>query len=141
MLVLLASALLGPTPHAVAPQDSLPCAALEHTWNAAHLAGDTVTLKALWADDLVVTVPEMPTFTKADLLGFWRSGRATITRYETSALGCHDHGTTGVVTGRLRRERDFNGQRVVDDWRFTKVYVRQHGDWTVVAYHASRSPE
>src|SRR5678815_5398186 len=33
---------------------------LETTWNSAHVAGDAAALDALWADELVVTVPKMP---------------------------------------------------------------------------------
>lgn len=57
---------------------------LEQEWNRAHLAGDTLALREIWADDLVVAVPRMPLMSRTDLLAFWRSGRSNITRYETS---------------------------------------------------------
>jgi len=44
-----------------------------------------------------------------------------------------------VVSGRLQRTRSINGQETSDDWRFTKTYVRQGGQWPVVAFHASEA--
>jgi ketosteroid isomerase-like protein len=110
---------------------------LETVWNEAHLHGDAETLDRLWADDLVITVPNMPVMAKADVLGMWRSGRVKIQRYETSDTRIRVYGDAAVVTGRVKRTRDFNGRTVDDDWRFTKVYVRRAGGWQVVAFHAS----
>src|SRR5580658_7303795 len=59
---------------------------LEKVWNDAHLAGDTAALDALWADELVVTVPKMPLFNKAQSLAIWRTGKMKFKRYETSDL-------------------------------------------------------
>jgi ketosteroid isomerase-like protein len=145
MLYYLLSALVlavpasGGAPHLPLPQsaDSAELVRLESVWNDAHLRGDTVALSNLWAEELVVTVPEMPVMSKADLLRFWRSGRSAITRYETSELRVRVYADAAVVTGRLRRERNFNGRLVPDDWRFTKVYVRRGRRWQVVAYQAS----
>jgi ketosteroid isomerase-like protein len=121
------------------PDITLNIGQLEREWNEAHLGGDVPAIDRLCADDMVVTVPEMPVMAKADILGFWRSGRARITRYETSDTRVLVHGEAAVVTGRLQRRRDFNGRVVDDDWRFTKTYLRRGDRWQVVAYHASVS--
>jgi hypothetical protein len=113
---------------------------LETVWNEAHVRGDAAALTALWDDELTVTVPGMPLMTKSDLVAFWRSGRSAISRHETSDLLIRIYENAGVVTGRLQRERNFNGQAVVDDWRFLKVYVRRGGVWKVVAYQATAAP-
>ncbi len=137
------SSTLAVGPAAVSPMqapDSVELLRLESLWNQAHVRSDTATLAALWDEDLVVTVPEMPVMSKADLLRFWRSGRSAITRYETSNLRIRIYGNTAVVTGRLGRERNFNGRLVSDDWRFIKVYVRHDGRWQVVAYQAAVAP-
>ena len=120
--------------------DSVELLRLENLWNQAHVHGDTATLATLWAEDLVVTVPEMPVMSKADLLGFWRSGRSAIARYETRDLRVRTYGNAAVVTGRLARDRNFNGRLISDDWRFIKVYVRHDGRWQVVAYQAAVAP-
>jgi len=139
LLLLLAAAISGASRSASAQAaDSLELLRLETVWNRAHVEADTVALARLWTDDLEVTVPEMPPMSKADLLRFWRSGRSAIARYETSEVHVKLYGDAAVVTGRLRRERNFNGSLLTDDWRFTKAYVRRRGQWQVAAYHASQ---
>jgi hypothetical protein len=143
MIALLAASAFLPS-QAASPSRDTPDATelrrLETVWNAAHVRGDVAALTALWDDELTVTVPEMPLMTKSDLVAFWRSGRSAITRHETSDVLIRIYENSGVVTGRLQRERNFNGQAVRDDWRFLKVYVRRGGVWKVVAYQATVAP-
>ncbi len=110
---------------------------LEGVWNEAHLRGDADALERLWADDLVVMVPEMRVMTKPGLIAFVRSGRMKFDRYETSDIRVTVYEDAAVVSGRMQRTRTVNGQTVSDDWRFTKMYVRRAGRWQVVAFHAS----
>lgn len=114
--------------------------ALEARWNDAHIYADTNTLYRLWADDIIVIVPEMRPFTKDDLRAFWRSGRSNITRYETSDVTVRGYDNSAVVEGRLRREQSVSGRVETSEWRFTKIYVRRNGRWQVVSYHASPLP-
>jgi uncharacterized protein (TIGR02246 family) len=114
---------------------------LEGVWNEAHLRGDVSVLDALCATDLTVIVPGMSPMSKADILGFWKSGRAKITQYETSDVKVVVRGRTAVATGRLARTRDFNGTVMNDRWHFTKTYANEDGRWVLVAYHASEAPQ
>ena len=114
---------------------------LEKVWNEAHEHGDAEALNALWADDMEIAVPKMPVMSKADALGFARSGRMKFLRYQTSDIHIRVYGDAAVVTGRLQRTRSMNGQEMADDWRFTKTYVRQAGQWRVVAFHASEAAQ
>ena len=112
---------------------------LETVWNQAHEHGDADVLEALWADDMEVAVPKMPVMTKADVLKFARSGRMKFLSYKTSDIRVRLYDNAAVVTGRLQRTRSMNGQDISDDWRFTKVYVREAQKWRVVAFHASEA--
>jgi uncharacterized protein (TIGR02246 family) len=114
---------------------------LETVWNEAHENGDAETLDKLWADDMEVAVPKMPLMSKADVLKFARSGRMKFLHYQTSNIHVRLYGDAAVVTGRLQRTRSINGQELSDDWQFTKTYVRQSGQWRVVAYHASEAAQ
>ncbi len=114
---------------------------LEAVWNRAHLRGDVPALDALCATDLTVIVPGMKPMSKADILGFWNSGRAKITQYETTDVRVIVRGDTAVATGRLARTRDFNGTVMNDRWQFTKTYAIDGGRWVLVAYHASEAPK
>jgi ketosteroid isomerase-like protein len=114
---------------------------LETVWNEAHERGDADALEPLWADDLEVAVPHMPLMTKAGALSFARSGRMKFLRYETSEVRVRVYDNAAVVTGRLERTRSMNGQEISDDWRFTKVYVREAHKWRVVSFHASEAAQ
>lgn len=110
---------------------------LENVWNDAHVRGDASALDQIWAEDLVVTVPDMPVMNKEESLAIWRSGKMKFHSYKTSDLRIRVYGNAAVVTGQLERRRTNSLQEFEDDWRFTKVYVRHGGKWLVVAWHGS----
>ena len=114
---------------------------LENVWNEAHERGDADALERLWSEDLEVDVPRMPVMNKADVLNFARSGRMKFLHYTTSAIRIRIYGDTAVVNGRLQRTRQINSKELSDEWRFTKVYVRQAQQWRVVSFHASEAPQ
>jgi hypothetical protein len=115
--------------------------ALETVWNQAHEHDDVDALEGLWASDLEVAVPKMPVMNRDQVLAFARSGRMKFLRYSTSDIRVRIYGDAAVVTGRLQRTRVLNGQEVSDDWRFTKMYVRESHKWRVVAFHASEAAQ
>ena len=110
---------------------------LETVWNEAHVKGDADALDELWADDLIVTVSAMRLLNKADALAMVRSNHLPFTHYQTSELDVKRFTDSALVTGRLTRERTLDGKPVIDNWRFTKVYVRSQGKWRVIAWRAS----
>ena len=110
---------------------------LEKVWNDAQLIGDANALDRLWADDLVITVPNMPLMDKNESLQFVRSGKMKFQTYKTSDLRIRVYRDAAVVTGQLERTRSGNRGEFEDDWRFTKVYVRRAGRWQVAAWHGS----
>jgi ketosteroid isomerase-like protein len=112
---------------------------LETVWNRSHVTSDFTALESLWSDDLEVAVPRMPVLANADVVAFAKSGRMRFERYETSDLKVRFYGDVVVVTGRLLRTRIIIGKQTEDDWRFTKVYARQGGQWRVVTFHASEA--
>jgi ketosteroid isomerase-like protein len=113
---------------------------LESVWNEAQLHGDADALGRLWASDLVVTVPRMQVLGRADALAMARSGKIHFDRYETSDIQVHVHGESAIVTGHLRRTRKLGDQVIEENWQFTKAYIREDGQWRVVAFHASEAP-
>jgi len=120
--------------------DSTDLVHLETAWNRAHVDGDADVLDGLWAPELIVTVPAMAPMTKNESLAFARSGAMRFQRYETSSVDVRVYGDAAIVTGRLERSRSIRGTVAIDDWRFTKVYIRREGVWKVVAFHASPGP-
>lgn len=114
---------------------------LEDVWNQAQVSGDADALGRLWANDLEIAVPHMAVMTRPEALRFARSGRMKFLRYTTSDLHVRVYQDAAVVTGRLQRTRSMNGNETSDDWRFTKVYIRDAHEWRVVSFHASDAPE
>jgi ketosteroid isomerase-like protein len=112
---------------------------LEDQWNRAHLRGDANSLNQLWADELVVTVQQMPLMDKGQALQIVRSGRVKFKRYDTTDVKISVFGDAAIATGELHRRREKQGQDIEDNWRFTKVYVRRGGKWQVVAWHGSQA--
>ncbi|HKO96379.1 MAG TPA: nuclear transport factor 2 family protein [Pyrinomonadaceae bacterium] len=110
---------------------------LEKVWNDAHLRGDVEALDKLWAEDLFVTMPDMPVMNKEESLAVWKSGKTKFDIYRTSDIRIRVYGNSAVVTGQLVRIRDASSKKFEDDWRFTKVYVRRGGRWQVVTWHGS----
>ena len=135
--LLLAAMLTAPAAQAAPPESEL--SRLETVWNDAHKRGDADALDKLFADDISITVPEMPRMGKSST-NLFRSGRMKFDRYETSDLAFHVYGDSAIVTGRLKRARVNDGRTFEDDWMFTKTYARRQGTWQVVAFHASTSP-
>lgn len=114
---------------------------LEQVWNTAHEQGDADALEHLWTDDLEVDVPHMPVMTKTQALNFARSGHMKFLHYVTSDVRIRVYGDAAVVSGRLQRTRSMNGKELSDDWRFTKVYIREAQHWRVVSFHASEAAQ
>ena len=139
--VLAALSILLTAEHAQSSPDVKEIERLEVVWNDAHLGGNVPALEALCDDELVVTVPGMKTMTKADILGFWKTGKAKIITYDTSDVHVDVRGATAVATGRLNRTRDFNGTVMTDLWQYTKMYARRGSGWVVVAYQAVERPK
>ncbi|MDX1999636.1 MAG: nuclear transport factor 2 family protein [Thermoanaerobaculia bacterium] len=113
---------------------------LESAWNEAHLHGDLGALNELWSSDITVVVPDMPLFSKTELLEMWRSVPVTFSEYATTDLKIRVFGDSAVTTGRLHRARNFAGREKIEDWLFTKAYARHDGKWQVVAFHSSTVP-
>ena len=135
MVALLAILLLPPDAATVAELTRL-----ERVWNEAQRQSDAAALDTLFADDIVITVPEMQRLGKSsiDLL---RTGRMKFDSYESSDLQMHVNGDSAIVTGRIRRSRVNDGRTFGDDWLFTKTYARLDGEWKVVSFHASITPK
>jgi len=142
MLLLTAFAAPAVSPaQSAAGTDTQQLERLEQVWNTAHQQGDADALQQLWADDLEVDVPRMSVMTKTDALNFARSGRMKFLHYVTSDIRIRVYGDAAVVSGRLQRTRSMNGKELSDDWRFTKVYIREAQRWQVVSFHASEAAQ
>ena len=113
---------------------------LEQVWNDAQRLSDAAALDKLFADDIVITVPEMQRLGKSST-NLLRTGRMKFDKYESSDVQVHVNGDSAIVVGRIQRSRTNDGKTFADDWFFTKTYARRGGEWKVVAFHASNTPK
>ena len=110
---------------------------LEDERNQALVRGDTAFIERLYADDYASTVGSTVR-TKAEVLADLKSGNLKIELSKNDEATVRVYGDTAVVTGRstgkvLDRGQDTSGQSY-----FTRVYVKQNGQWRLVAFHSSR---
>lgn len=138
LLALVLQGTAGAAPPADAKAEFL---GLEEMWNTAHVRGDADALDALWDAELVVTVPRMPAFSRADVIGIARSGRMKFETYNSADVRSRLYGDVAIAQGRIHRLRRVDDKTLEDHWLFTKVYVRREGQWKVVAFHASDAPQ
>jgi hypothetical protein len=107
---------------------------LEEKGRVAFLAGDTATLAALWADELVVNSPLNIINDKARVLELLASGRIRHTRDDVVIERVSRFGDVAVVMGRDTVDGPPHGDLV--DRRFTNIWQLRDGAWIMIARHA-----
>ena len=71
--------------------------------------------------------------TKAEIVKGFRSGSFKYESQTISDLKVRVYGDTAIVTGRSSQRGKENGKDYSGDYRFTRVYVKQKGQWVTVA--------
>jgi ketosteroid isomerase-like protein len=102
---------------------------------------DLATLRAVLADDLVYTHSSARLDTKQSLIGAMESGATVYTAVEPSDVKAQDCGDTVILTGVARIGVTSNGKANSFSVRFTDVYANQGGQWRMVAWQSTRTPE
>ena len=106
-------------------------------WAEAMVANDAERIGSFMADDWVI-VSERGVSTKADFLGFVRSGKLTHSSFEMNGdagARVRVYGETAVLTCRVVNTAHFGGQQFdADEWT-SDVFVRRDGSWLCVLSH------
>ena len=106
---------------------------LEHEKDEAYQRGDKPALDRLYASDYVAVAANGNSTTKQEVLGIF-SRPNVYESYKSEDMTVRVFGDTAVVTGRLKFKyfKDitpaFKGQL-----RYTNIYVKQQGQWIIVA--------
>ena len=108
-------------------------AKLEEERNQAILHGDTATLDRMTSEDYTFITLRGELRTKADILKGFQSGSFKYQSREISDLKLRVYGNTAVMTGRSTQKGVENGKDYSGDYRFTRMYVKQHDRWLTVA--------
>ena len=97
---------------------------------AAMRKGDTAAIAPFYADDYTATTETGGVQTKAQRLEWAKGDAARLSTLDYQDLKVRVYGETAVVTG-LAASRGAGGAQV--NRRFTHVWVRQGGEWRMVA--------
>jgi len=104
-------------------------------------AKDVATLESLIADDLVYTHSSARLDTKQSLIGAMESGATVYTAVEPSDVKAQDCGDAVILTGVARIGVTSGGKPNSFSVRFTDVYANRGGEWRMVAWQSTRTPE
>ena len=98
-------------------------------------------LKELLCKDLVYTHSSARLDTKESLIGAMESGATVYTSVKPSDVLAQDLGDAVVLTGAAQIKVVSNGNPNSFGVRFTNVYHNQNGNWRMVAWQSTKTPD
>ena len=103
----------------------------------AQIGADAAALGRLYADDFIGIGPSGTVRTKPQVIADFTSGSLKFQSITTDDVQWRVYGDTAVETGRSTMDGQDRGKTVPRDNRFTRVWVKRHGHWQLVANHYS----
>ena len=103
----------------------------------AQIGADTVTLNRIYADDFIGVGPSGTMRTKPQVISDFTSGGLKFQSITTDDVQVRVYGNAAVETGRSTMIGQDKNKVVPRDNRFTRVWVKLHGRWQLVANHYS----
>ena len=102
---------------------------------------DIGTLNDIISDELIYTHSSARLDTKQSLIGNMESGSTVYTSVVPSNVKAQDLGDTVVLTGSCRISVMSNGRPNSFGVRFTDVYANKGGQWQMVTWQSTRTPD
>jgi hypothetical protein len=102
---------------------------------------DIATLNALIGDELVYTHSTARLDTKQSLIGNMEAGSTVYTSVVPSDVKAQDLGDTVVLTGSCRISVMSQGRPNSFGVRFTDVWANKGGQWQMVTWQSTRTPD
>jgi uncharacterized protein (TIGR02246 family) len=103
----------------------------------AQISADAVALDRIYADDFIGVGPSGTVRTKAQVISDFTSGSLKFQSITTAEVQVRVYENTAVETGLSTMSGQDKGKAVPRDTRFTRVWVKQQGQWRLVANHYS----
>jgi len=103
----------------------------------AQIHADAAALKRIYADDFIGVGPSGTVRTKPQVISDFTSGDLRFQSITTDEVRVRVYENAAVETGRSTMIGQDKGNAVPHDTRFTRVWVKQHGSWQLVANHYS----
>jgi ketosteroid isomerase-like protein len=110
---------------------------LDHERIQAQIGADAVALDRIYANDFIGIGPSGTVRTKPQVISDFTSGGLKFQSITTDDVRVRVYGNTAVETGRSIMSGQDKGKTVPRDNRFTRVWVKQHRRWRLVANHYS----
>jgi ketosteroid isomerase-like protein len=111
--------------------------ALEEQARQAALRNDPSFLDQHATDDYVAITSTGDNMTKTQMVQAMRSGAIRYQSIEPRNLTVRTFGDTAIVNGEATLSMTRNGQPVAGNFRFTRVWVRQGGDWKIASFEST----
>src|SRR5437899_9159573 len=103
----------------------------------AQIHADATALDRIYAADFIGVGPSGTVRTKAQVISDFTSGALKFQSITTQEVQVRVYENTAVETGLSTMVGQDKGKAVPRDTRFTRVWVKQHGHWRLVANHCS----
>lgn len=103
----------------------------------AQIHADAAALDRIYAADFIGIGPSGTVRTKPQVILDFTSGDLKFQSITTDDVQVRVYENTAVETGRSTMNGQDKGHTVPRDTRFTRVWVKQHGRWRLVANHYS----
>ncbi len=100
--------------------------------------GDTAALERIYADDYSAVGTSGAVRNKAQAIADNKSGALKMESQSFDNVNVRVYGDAAVITGVATQKGRDKGKDISGQVRFTRVYVKQNGQWRLVAGHASR---
>jgi ketosteroid isomerase-like protein len=110
---------------------------MERQAKEAALHNDTAFASRTLAEDYLAISPLGNVTTKDETIGVRREGKIHYDAIEISEMAVRVYGDTAVVTARTEVKGSDLGQDFSGPYRFTRVWIRQNGEWKAVSYQAT----
>jgi ketosteroid isomerase-like protein len=111
---------------------------LEKQARAAAVRGDASFLEGHATDDYMATNPRGAVRSRADAIADLKSGALKYTGLDADDLRVRVYGDTAIVTGHSSVKGTLNGEDISGDYRVTRVWVKQSGQWKLAAFQSTR---
>jgi ketosteroid isomerase-like protein len=113
--------------------------AMEKLWNESRVRADVAALDRLLADGWTVTHGDGTINTKAEYLADLKSGaRKFFADVKQDDFTVRLYGDTAVAAGLSDSKVEYKGKPSGGALRFTRVYVKRDGRWSMIVSHATR---
>jgi ketosteroid isomerase-like protein len=110
---------------------------VEHEKDQAMQKGDVTTLARIYADNLIFVNPRGQVLSKAQRLADVRPGNLDYVNFKRGDYTLHVYGNTVVLTGLSSSLVHYHGELIRTPRQFMQVYVKENGQWRMVAHHAN----